>query len=332
MKCILLHISIALVLCMQSCIKEQKYSAICEDELLLQFEYTLNNQYTNLFEAEVNQVYVYVFDSNGKYLNRFKEQGSHLTNGYLMRIPVPKGIYSVVVYGGDLTTYDVGELDPTTNTLSSPRIGVTDIDDFYIELHNEEGSDGYLYPKTTPDNLYVGLSEEVISAQNNQNVTLVELIKNTKEIIVKVTGTDSFSQSLDTHTTALNGRYTYDNSIDKDYGVFKHNPIDIEYQTNYMETHHKMMRFMLENSPVARLTSRVGNLEQSPTLVIKHGQDSEPIYNENMIDQILLTEGYVSQDDFDREDKFVFEILVVNNVIVSVSINGWIIHNINPDI
>ena len=329
MKRILLLIFIASILSMNGCIKEDRYIGNCTDELLLQFEYTLNNQYTNLFGADVGQVRVYVFDSNNKYVDCFSEQGTHLTNDYLMRIPVPAGKYSVVVYGGDLTTYDVGELDLATNTLVAPRKGVTDIVDFHIELHSQIGDEVYLYPRTTPDDLYVGLSQEVVSVLNNQDVNVVELIKNTKDIIVKVSGTDMFSQPLDVYVTALNGRYKHDNSIEDGHGVFKYKPINTESQPNYLETSHKIMRLVLEDSPISRLARNADGL---PTLVINHGQGGESVYNENMIDQILLSEGYVTQDDFDREDEFVFEIKVVNDIVISVSVNGWIINNINPDI
>ena len=332
MKRILLHIFIALILFMQGCIKEEGYLSACRDELLLQFEYTLNMEYANLFEAEVGQVHVHVFDCSGKYVDSFSEQGDHLKNEYLMRIPVPTGRYSVVVYGGDLTTYDVGELDATTNILMAPRKGETDISNFHIELHNTPGDGGYLHPRTTPDHLYVGLSHEAISAPNNRNITKVELIKNTKDIIVKVTGTDSYPESLNIHVAALNGRYTYDNSIEQSHGTFKHKPINTELQPNYMETNHRMMRLVLEQPPISRANTRADDLEKAPTLVINHGATEDPVYNENMIDQILSTQNYTSQDDFDREDQFVFEIKVVNDVIVSVSVNGWIINNINPDI
>lgn len=84
-----------------------------------------------------------------------------------------------------------------------------------------------------------------------------------------------------------------------------------------MEVDLKMMRLMLG---------------QSPMLVIRNSVTQEVLYNENMIDQILSTLQYITQEDFDREDEFIFEISVVNDVVVSVSINGWILNNINPDI
>lgn len=316
MKRISIHIFIVFILLLPSCIKEDLSN--CNSELLLRFRYTLNNQHTNLFNSDVQRVAIYLFDNNSKYVDRFSEQGDKLTNDYIMRIPLPEGKYSVVVYGGNFTTYSAGELTSQTNTINETlRKGVTDITDFRMELKNTTGAENYLYPVSTPDDLYAALATSVIAAPMNQNITDVELIKDTKKVKVKITDTDGFDASLEVNITALNGRYQFDNNIDLNHKTFKYTPINTLLQPNYMEVDLKMMRLVLG---------------QSPMLVIKDSVTQESLYNENMIEQILSTQQYASQEDFDREDEFVFEISIANNIIVSVSINGWIINSVNPDI
>lgn len=319
MKRISVNAFIILLLLFQSCIKEDL--STCEYGLLLRFKYTLNDQYTNLFDSEVYRITVYIFDSKGKYVDSFSEQGHKLTNDYVMRVPLPCGKYSVVAYGGDFTTYSAGELESSNNTLNQPlRKGITDINDFRTELKNISGVEDYLYPAHTPDDLYAGLVTNVASVANNQNVTDVELIKDTKKIKVKITSEDTFTIPFDIYITALNGRYNFENKIDTNHGVFKYTPINSLVQLQYMEADLKMMRLVLG---------------QSPMLVIKKTTTSEVIYNENMIEQILLTQKYVSQEDFDREDEFVFEFKIRskdNDIEILISINGWIINNITPDI
>ena len=328
MKRISTHLVIIFVLLFQSCIKEE--FSTCESELLLRFRYTLNNTYDNLFGLEVSRMAVYIFDSNDKYVGTFVEQGNKLNNEYIMRIPLPEGKYSAVALGGPFNTYTVGELDEQTNAINETlRKGVTDLKDFRTELHHVSGAENYLYPRYTPDDLYVGLSTNSFSTINNQHVVDIELTQNAKKINVKVTGTDATGTALDVHITALNGRYHFDNDIDMDHGTFKYMPINpltpvSQYtpgnrslRSNTMEVDLKMMRLV------------VG---QAPMLVIKNKLTSETIYNENMIEQIFETEQFQDQEDFDREDKYAFEILVVNDVVVSVSINGWKVININPDL
>lgn len=320
MKRISINILIVLLLLLQSCIKEDN-TPTCQSWLLLKFRYTLNDQYSNLFGTEVHKVTIYVFDSNGKYVDRFSEQGDKLTNDYVMRIPIPEGKYSVVAYGGDFTTYPVGELNRQDNTLNNTlRKGITDIADFRAELKNITGTENYLYPVNTPDDLYAGFVTDAVSAMDNQNITDVELIKDTKKIKVKITSTAPITTPFDIYITALNGRYLPDNNIDLNHGTFKYIPVNSTVQPNYIEVDLKIMRLMLG---------------QSPMLVIKNSVTHDLIYNENMIDQILLTKKYVTQEDFDREDQFIFEITIQSeddNIEILVSINGWKINSITPDI
>lgn len=318
MKRMSFYLFIAFILLLQGCIKEDLSD--CKSELLLSFRYTLNDQYTNLFGSDVSKISVYVFDSNGKYVDRFSEQGSKLTNEYVMHIPLPKGTYSVVAYGGDFKTYQPGELDNQLNILNQAlRKGITDLNDFRTELENVKGAENYLYPTKTPDDLYAGLATYAISTINNSNVTPIELIKDTKKIKVKISGTDFFSGALDVYITAQNGRYKFDNSIDSEHGIFKYTPVNTIQQPNYLETDLKTMRLVLGETPM---------------LVIRNSATSEIIYSENMIEQILLTQKYATQEDFDREDEFVFEITIQpkdNSIEISVSINGWKINNITSD-
>lgn len=317
MKRILLHTLLALVL-FQSCIKED--ASKCQvSELLLRFEYTLNDDYTNLFGSQVSGLVVYVFDNDGKFVDRFVNGDSEITNDYVMRIPLPEGDYKVVVYGGDFNAYSVGELTELSQLDKTLKKGVTDIADFRMELNSVGGAENYLYPAMTPDDLYVGHDLKLSSAFDNHDITMVSLIKITKKIKVKISGTDLVGAPLDIYITASNGRSKYESSIDIDYGTFKYTPINTLSKPNYLEVDLKMMRL---------------TLEQSPMLVVRNSVTGEVIYSENMISQILKTQAYTKQEDFDREDEFVFEIPITlkdNNLSVSVSINGWNISDINAD-
>lgn len=309
------HIAIGMLLLLQSCLKEDMPN--CESDLLLRFRYTLNGQYENLFGAEVNRITVYIFDSNGKYVDSFSEQGDKLTNDYLMRIPLPEGKYSAVVWGGDMATYSVGELDSQTSAINQIlRKGVTDIHDFRTELKNRSGEGGYLFATDTPNDLYAGLATDVTSAISNKNITDIELTKDTKKIKVKITGTSTIPQPLEVYITAVNGRYGFDNTIDTDHGTFKYTPVNFSVQPDQLVVDLKMMRLMSG---------------QSPMLVVRNSVTSEILYNANMIDYILSTPQYASQEDIDREDEFVFEITFIGNVVIAVSVNGWQINEVNPD-
>lgn len=315
MKRISFPLFIAFILLLQGCIKEDLSS--CKSELLLSFRYTLNDQYTNLFGREMSKVTVYVFDSNGKYVDRFSEQGNQLTNDYVMHLPLPEGTYSVIAYGGEFGTYSAGELDQQLNTVNETlRKGVTDINNFRTELKSVKGSENYLYPLAIPDDLYAGWATQIASTPGCKVVTPVDLIQDTKKIKVKLSGTNYVSGALEVYITALNGRYLFDNDIDGNHGTFKYTPINSVQQPDRLEVDLRMMRLVLG---------------QAPRLVVVNSATSEVIYSENMIDQILQTQKYSSQEDLDREDEFVFELVIDRNIDISVSINGWKINNVTPD-
>lgn len=318
MKRISLYLLTVFILLLQSCTKEDRIP--CKSELLLRFRYTLNNQNVNLFGTQVKRITVYVFDSNGKYVDSFTDSGSQLTNDYVMHIPLAVGKYNIVVYGGDFTTYSAGELSNLNVLNQTLRKGVTDINDFRTELKNISGTDNFLYPASVPDDLYSGMAANVAAVYDNHTITDVDLIKNTKKITVKISGTSNIDAPLEVYIIAQNGRYGYDNNIDAGGGTFKYSPVNTLTQPDFTQAELKILRLMLG---------------QSPMLVVRNSFTHEIIYNENMISQILSTKKYISQEDLDRENEFVFEIKIDSkgsDVGISVFINGWKINNINPDL
>ena len=327
MKRIYINIIAVLLLLLQGCIKDDL--STCKTELLLRFRYTLNTEYANLFYPEVNRITVYIFDKNGKYVDKYSEQGAVLTNEYVMHIPLPRGKYHVVAYGGPLTTYSVGTLNSETKSLNTTLVkGVTDLKDLHIELKNKDGETGFLYPESIPDDLYVGLETEAFSSMNNQRITDIYLTKNTNTIKVKINDPNNTDLPYEVYITDRNGRYHFDNKIDTTHTHFKYKPINTVHKPNYMEVDLKKMRLMLENSPML-VIKQDGNMRSL------FNDNTGIIYNKNMIDQILETGKYSTQEDLDREDEYLFEITLPSNDLsteIIVSINGWVINNINPDL
>lgn len=320
MKRIPVIIYVALLFAMQSCVREDVND--CSAGLLLRFRYTLNDQQTNLFGTNIHKITVYIFDKEGKYVDTFSESGEKITSDYLMQIPLDKGSYDIVAYGGEFGTYTPGELDNATNQMNNLlRKGVTDIKDFRLLLNDVEGDEGFLLPAAVPDDLYAGSATDVPATTGRGEVTDVELIQDTKKVKVILTGTDFLTRVQavpDIYITALNARYTFDNQIDGAHRTLKYASSQTTVDSNRMEANLKTMRLVIGTSPM---------------LVIKTPATGEVIYNKNLIEQILLNPSYSSQTDLDREDEFVFEITLEgkdHQVVVSVSVNGWKINEVFP--
>lgn len=322
MKCISANIIVLIVLFfMQSCIRDD--DSDCKPSALrLRFRYTLNNQHSDLFDLEVHRVSVYVFDANGKYIGTYSESGDKLANNYSMIIPLPEGSYQVVTFCDNLNTFTAGWIDSGTNSFNyqlQPEI--TTITDFRLMLNSTEGTDEYLIPQSFPGDLYAGYVVSALATNDASDNTVVDLMKNTKNIKVRISYTNIVTRSVtipDIYITATNGRYKNDNSIDTSDRVLKYTPHNTSVTDNTVESILRTMRLVTGHDP---------------TLVIKNSVTSEYIVNRNLTELILLNPQYTSQEDIDREDTFLFDINVNqsdNNIVISVSINGWKINVITP--
>lgn len=322
MKCISVKfILLTILFFMQSCIKDD--NADCnESALRLRFRYTLNNQYSDLFGSEVRQVTVFVFNADGKYVGRYSDAGDKLANNYIMTIPLPKGDYRVIAICDNLNTFSAGWIDSNTNSFYSEfQPGVTAATDFRVMLNTKEGAEGYLIPVSVPGEFYTGYAADALSTYDTSYITNVELMKDTKNIVVKISGMNSLTRAAmlpDVFITAVNGRYKNDNSIDTSHKMLKYTPYNTSVTGDVMDSYLKTMRLVKGNAPM---------------LVIKKPSDAGYIFNRDITELILSTPKYTSQQDIDREDTFVFELnfsQTDNNIVISVSINGWKINKIIP--
>lgn len=322
MKRIFFHITfLGLFFLMQSCIKEN-LPACDESVLQLRYKYTLNNQYTNLFELEVQRVTAYIFDASGKYTGTYTESGEVLTNDYIMRIPLPPGNYHAVVFCDNLNTFSAGRIDAQTNMLKKDlEQGTTDMADFRIELNSLESEDGYLIPETLPGNLYAGYASNLVSSDTPSDIREIDLMKDTKKIKLKLSGLDILTRSSaypEIYIIAVNGRYKNENSIDTSYRMFKFTPYSYSFIGDTLESQLKIMRLVIDSAP---------------TLIIKNPLNSDILFNQEITKLIQLNPQYKTQVDIDREDQFLIGINFSkkeNEINISLVINGWTINNITP--
>lgn len=194
------------------CIREDLSE--CNPGVLLKFDYSLNTEYTNLFGDEVDKVTVYVFDGNGYYYDRFTDGGSHLTNGWEMRLPLPPGNYATVTWGGALGSYRVGETnDDETAFQAELKKGVTRIDNFMLTAEKDGQPLGQL------DALWHG-KKDVVSVSNPETAATVDLMKDTKLLTVTVydptIGSGNGSEvPYEAYCTGTNARYLANNAFGK---------------------------------------------------------------------------------------------------------------------
>lgn len=107
MRCKITGLALTLLLSgAAGCIREDLSG--CRPGVGVVYEYSLNSEQENLFGSEVDKVTTYAFDENGIFVGSYSDAGEHLTNDYRMVLPLPDGVYTLVVWAGPLGDYIVG--------------------------------------------------------------------------------------------------------------------------------------------------------------------------------------------------------------------------------
>ncbi|MGL5636595.1 MAG: FimB/Mfa2 family fimbrial subunit [Bacteroidales bacterium] len=300
----------------------------CAQGIQLHFTHLLNKQNQNLFGEKVNGVSVYVFGADGKFVDTYVSGNTKLTNDYVMTLSLKPGTYRLIVLGGDMNTYQVGEMSnsQSDNFDLLLRKGVTDINHFAFLINKEYQAGSELNISSELSHLFYGYASGLDVEYGTYTDATIDLIRDTKRINVRITGyrfltdhlfRDQQNPGIDVEALSLNGRYKNDNSIDE-YAkklryIFSNNKQSGD-TLNYTAI---MMRLLIENDP-------------SQLKVILPAVQNE-LYNKNMVEQICKNPQYKTQTDLDREETFNFDISILPDLNISIKINGWEIIEVTPD-
>ncbi|HAC20786.1 MAG TPA: hypothetical protein DCF91_01650 [Porphyromonadaceae bacterium] len=325
-KRVLLYI-IPMLLVLGGCTREDLSE--CVQGVRLHFTHLLNNQSANLFGAKVSDVSVFVFDSEKKYVETYTSRGVKLSNDYVMDLPLRSGSYEIIVLGGDLQTYKYGEMTDSQQTQfnSILKKGITTIEQFSFLIDVAYTDANNIIIENKLSDLFHGSLTNVVVPPGQYSDATVDLIQDTKRINVNITGLEyipfsnltkaiDYSTIIDVLTTARNGRYKNDNTIDP-YAL----PFTYKYHDPILEGDTFKM-----NTVVLRLMAQA----DESRLRVRDKNNQNVLYDKNMVEQILKNPKYQTQTDLDREDTFTFDIKFTANGSVGVTINGWTIIEVAP--
>lgn len=296
------------------CIKEDRSE--CNPGVLLKYDYSLNTEHTNLFGAEVGKVTAYVFDSDGLYYGCFAEEGNHLTNNYRMHLPLPAGDYSVVVWGGALGTYLTGETNAEGTAFQSElKKGITHIDNFML-LAEKNGQ-----PLQALDPLWHG-SVQATSVYWSKDPVAVSLMKNTKQLTVKVkdaaiaAGRSGGETSYRVRCEGNNARFMADNRFGKNAAAVVYQPHHTELAPGILTARLDLLRLV----------------EGNPLRLIVENSEGQTIFNKNIVEELMRAGRFETQEELDREDELEVVIERNSNITITVTINGWNVVDVIPDL
>lgn len=299
----------------------------CVQGVRLHFTHLLNNQDVNLFGTKVSAVSVYVFDKDGLYLDTYTSKGIQLTNDYVMSLPLKPGLYNFIVLGGDLLSYEVGEMSDSKKHIFFPRLisGESHIERFAFLLDAAEpvNSDKNVVVSNRLSHLFYGNLDSLNVPRGLITDATIDLIQDTKQINVNIVGLSNlkpttkvdYTQILNTYILSNNGRYRYDNTIDPYARALKYQFSNYQLSNDTLIASVIQLRLM-NDGDASRLRLDASNLK--------------PLFDQHMVSLIKKNPKYKKQKDFDREDLFVFDIRIESDLSITLKVNGWTISDITP--
>lgn len=333
------------VLFMAGCIKER----LDDCPVRLRFSYTYNNEYTDLIEAHVQDIHVYVFDLSTRLMVDIIEVGpADIARGYVDIRDLPNGRYTFVVWGGSGEDMSRSFADrhmhsATEHEHSDHRIGTTTLEEFYMMLEYEElpaDVHGDIAPATEDfDDLFHAVAEDITIVRSMTNEVAVDLIRNTNVLQITITGLEylwnynfvtrapAADQPLHVFVVGSNGRYQWDNTIDYDARLVRYEPPYHTLTDNTMGVDIKTLRLDIDHhhsdDPVLLY---VRNAETGADMIA-------PLDIVSAIRRVRSADGellYPDQEAIDREYEFPIELSILHDLSVRITIKGWELVDTDP--
>jgi len=166
--------------------------------------------------------------------------------------------------------------------------------------------------------LFFGRLDSVEITADNGGTGVVDLMKNTNKIEVRVKGIADGSSA---RITSDNGRFNSENVTPADAGTI----IYVPYYSASQADDTRVFQF-----DVLRLYTD-GHLFLK--LLNPDGTDVIPGFTKDLINAIMSSPAYHTQEDLDREDTYLIElVLSKDGVIISLRVNGWETVSTTPEV
>lgn len=196
-----------LLLAPTSCIYEDEVPCPCD----VRFVYDYNMEFADAFPRQVNDVRLYVFDSEGRFVTSLEDRGDHLDADYRMTLDLQPGTYRLVAWAGrdeDATPladcYRLGPVGSQAGSTGTPE-------DIRMSLVCE----GSTHDRPLAD-LWHGMAEAFTVSGDGPAHAVVPLVKDVNRFRVLLQAADGQPLAADDWSLTLraaNHRLDYDNSL-----------------------------------------------------------------------------------------------------------------------
>lgn len=178
------------------CVRDDRSE--CRYPLPLRFTYTYNVEQSDLFDAEVNQLDLFLYDAaSGQLVAQLSPDVETLSPENGLEWMVPPGTYDVVAWGGVNQRY----LYNATQTF----------DEALLSIRREQDGETVLQQQ---EHLFHAVCQDIEVTGNLLPEVVMDLHKNSNDVRLEITGlTADQLQQVSCSIRSANGDYTFDNTI-----------------------------------------------------------------------------------------------------------------------
>ncbi|MDR1936949.1 MAG: FimB/Mfa2 family fimbrial subunit [Tannerellaceae bacterium] len=286
-----------LLLLMQGCVMDD----LSECGVSIHYQYTKNIDGTDKFTSEVKKVNLYVFDSEGLFLNEYSTDTTLSNGGNIMYLNISPGTYDLIAWGNAGEDYELTPFEKGKTTLKEARLSLKRTEN---KVDRQPGS------------LFFGALNQIkiLPAFQKKQILTIDMMKDTKKIRVITKGLSAQEiarNKYDCRITSVNGDYKFDNSIATPDRLL-YMPQSAADAQGQLISDFVVMRELNDGST------------QSKLIVNVHSPDGKP---DKELFSVDLTELLLAQSktkNLDMEDYFEIEITVdYANGTTSIHIKGW---------
>lgn len=289
----------------------------------IHFDYSHNMSSTNLFGEQVDKVTVYIFDENGIFLQEVTEQGSHITNDYVMMVPLFNNKYQFVAIAQSTTL--TGEKANFTFPKMTPKQSkLTDLQAAIQKANNR--FDGQL------NNLLIAYQPTIHLDYKEVRSIVMATKKVNNTVRIEIDESCRPEITTDTYTIRIeeakgNGVINYDYQIKPD-GALTYFPYLYEGNTNG--------KTVTADFSLSRLLETHGT-----RLIIEDNVTGQTIIDQDLYYYIRMiheenAKQWSFQEFLDREDEYLIRFGICGDtstwLSVTIIINDWVLNLVNIEL
>lgn len=272
----------------------------CTTYFRVKFTYDMNMSFADAFAHNVKSVTLYIFDGEGRLIDKQSESGSVLAeDDYVMNLGIEPGTYTLVAWAegwetGSTFTYPM--MQPNMHSLHNLTCR--------MNREYDEGNAAYIDNDLTP--LFHGIAQNIELEElldGGEQIIPINLTKNTHNVRVMLqhlSGEDIHADDFTYTITDVNGHMNYDNSLLDDETLTYRAWTTYEGTASLASLDGTRDTQTSVSVAIAELTTGRLMADQEPALTVRN-EKGETVLSIPLVDYALLVKGHYNRNMSDQE-------------------------------